>query len=127
MEAFGQSFLDVASTIGFASLLGAFALTIYRLIQGPSFADRVVARDMLMLIAIGFIAVAAVVTTEYNYIDAAIAMALVGFLATVAFARYIYRRALTLGTESTDEVEEVAEHGGAASNTGKGSRSQTHK
>ena len=87
METFGQTFLDIATTIGLGALLVAFALTVYRLLQGPSFADRVVALDMLMLIGIGFITIMAVVTEAYNYVDVAIAMALVGFLATVAFAK----------------------------------------
>ncbi|MGB0681687.1 MAG: monovalent cation/H+ antiporter complex subunit F [Magnetovibrionaceae bacterium] len=93
MDAFGQTFLDFASWIAFACLLAAFGCSVYRLVRGPSFADRVVALDFLMLIGIGFITVKAIVSSEYSYIDVAIAMALVGFLATVAFARYIYRRA----------------------------------
>ena len=94
MSTFGQDFLDLSAHIALAFMLVALALTVYRLIQGPSFADRVVALDMLMLIGIGFIGVLAIMTSEYSYIDAGIALALVGFLATVAFARYIYRRAL---------------------------------
>ena len=48
---------------------------------------------MLALLGIAFIGVIAVATKEYAYLDVAIALALVGFLATVAFARYIYRSA----------------------------------
>lgn len=117
MEALGQTFLEVATTIAFACLLAAFACTVHRLIRGPSFADRVVALDFLMLIGIGFITVKAVVSSEYSYIDVAIAMALVGFLATVAFARYIYQHAQTTGMEPNEQAEQVTEHGVATTNT----------
>ena len=109
MDVLGSSFLDIATRIALASLLVAFALTVYRLVRGPSFADRVVALDMLMLIGIGFIGVMAVVTSEYNYIDVGIALALVGFLATVAFARYIYRRAHLPKDDQLDEVAHAEE------------------
>ena len=56
-------------------------------------ASRRVALDMLALLGIGFIGIVAVATEEYAYLDVAIALALVGFLATAAFARYIYRGA----------------------------------
>lgn len=120
MESLGRTFLDIATTIAFASFMVAFALTVYRLIRGPSFTDRVVALDMLVLIGIGFITVQAVVTGEYNYIDVAIAMALVGFLATVAFARYIYRRARVMDAESVEEGDQNPEHAGASSAPGNG-------
>jgi len=111
MEAFGATFLDFATRIALGAMLLSFALTVYRLLRGPSFADRVVALDMLVLIGIGFISVLALVTNEYNYIDVAIALALVGFLATVAFARYIYRRAHQV---ESDTLEEGDRPGGAS-------------
>lgn len=109
MEALGQAVLEFSTTVAFACLLVAFGFTVYRLMRGPSFADRVVALDFLMLIGIGFITVKAVVSSEYSYIDVAIAMALVGFLATVAFSRYIYRRAQVTDMEPQEQLEE--DHG----------------
>ncbi len=103
MEALGQTFLEFAVMVAFGCLLLAFAFTVFRLVRGPSFADRVVALDFLMLIGIGFIAVKAVVSKEYSYIDVAIAMALVGFLATVALSRYIYRQAQITGSEPNED------------------------
>jgi multicomponent Na+:H+ antiporter subunit F len=109
MEALGQTFLEIATTIAFACLLAAFACTVHRLIRGPSFADRVLALDFLMLIGIGFITAKAIVSREYSYIDVAIAMALVGFLATVAFARYIHRRAQSTGMEPNEQLDEATQ------------------
>ena len=110
METLGQTILEFAITVAFASLLAAFAFTVFRIIRGPSFADRVVALDFLMLIGIGFITVKAIASSEYSYIDVAIAMTLVGFLATVAFARYIYRRAQITGGEPNEYANEDPVH-----------------
>ena len=63
-----------------------------RVIIGPTLPDRVVALDMLVAIAIGFIAVLGIRTGQTLYADIAIALGLVGFLATVAFARFVLQR-----------------------------------
>jgi multicomponent Na+:H+ antiporter subunit F len=70
----------------------AFLLTVRRVVVGPTLPDRVVALDMLVGIVIGFIALIAIRTGFTLYIDIAISVGLVGFLATVAFARFILAR-----------------------------------
>jgi multicomponent Na+:H+ antiporter subunit F len=87
--------VSVAINLSLAILSLAFLLTVYRVVIGPTLPDRVLALDMLTAIAIGFIAVMAVKTGFTLYIDIAISLGLVGFLATVAFARFI----LTHGSE----------------------------
>jgi multicomponent Na+:H+ antiporter subunit F len=69
-------------------------MTVLRIIRGPTLPDRVLGLDMLVAIAIGFIAVIAIKTGFNLYIDIGIALGLVGFLATVAFARFILTRGL---------------------------------
>lgn len=81
-----------ASHVAVVILIIALVLTVYRAIIGPTLPDRVVALDMLVGIVIGFIAVVALSTGYTLYIDIAIALGLVGFLATVAFARFILAR-----------------------------------
>ncbi|HWU65047.1 MAG TPA: cation:proton antiporter [Ensifer sp.] len=85
----GDQILWAAIWLALIALPIAFLLTVIRVIRGPSLPDRVVALDMLVAIAIGFIAVIALKTGFYLYIDIAIALGLVGFLATVAFARFV--------------------------------------
>ena len=87
-----QTVISVASTVALFLMCAAFFLTAWRIIKGPTLPDRIIALDMLVAIAIGFIAVIAVKTGFELYIDIALALALVGFLATAAFARYIYVR-----------------------------------
>ncbi|WP_165214358.1 cation:proton antiporter [Affinirhizobium pseudoryzae] len=87
-----QALLDGAIWLALALLGLSFLATAYRVIAGPTLGDRIVGLDMLVGIAIGFIAVIAVKTGFTLYIDVAIALGLVGFLATVAFARFILSR-----------------------------------
>ena len=77
------------AAISLAILVIALVLTSIRIIVGPTLADRVVALDMLVSIAIGLGAVTGLVSGFYLYVDISIALGLAGFLATVAFARFI--------------------------------------
>lgn len=99
MEEFGKDFLQWSIYISLGAMLISFGFTVFRLVRGPTFADRVVALDMLALLGIAFIGVIAIATRDYAYLDVAIAFALVGFLATVAFARYIYKSARNASDE----------------------------
>ena len=84
--------VTTAIHLALAILMLALIMTAIRVIIGPTLADRVLALDQLVSIAIGFIAVIAVKTGFELYADIALALALVGFLATAAFARYIFIR-----------------------------------
>jgi len=68
-----------------AGLLPAFT----RLLRGPTTPDRVVALDLVGLITLGIIATYAVATGEPSLLAAALVLGLIGFLATVSFARYL--------------------------------------
>ena len=81
-----------AEFVALALLSLSFLLTVVRVLVGPSLPDRVLALDMLVTIAIGFIAVIGIRTGFTLYLDIAIALGLVGFLATVAFARFVLSR-----------------------------------
>ncbi len=84
--------VEYAAIFAIVILVIALLLTVYRAVVGPTLPDRVIALDMLVGIVIGFIAVIALRTGYTLYIDIAIALGLVGFLATVAFARFILAR-----------------------------------
>ncbi|MGD1887011.1 MAG: cation:proton antiporter [Cohaesibacteraceae bacterium] len=85
-------FLYACTLIALGILVIAFVVISIRIIVGPTLPDRVLGLDMLVATGIGFIAVVAVKTTYFLYLDIAIALGLVGFLATVAFARFILKR-----------------------------------
>jgi len=85
--------LALAVNIASWLLLLALALCFYRLLRGPSLADRVVALDVLNILAVAYCALLAMASGRAVYLDAAIALALVAFLVTVAFARFVERSA----------------------------------
>jgi multicomponent Na+:H+ antiporter subunit F len=89
----GAAVLQLASQIALGLLLVGMLLAVIRLIRGPNLGDRILALDMITVLATGFIAGVAVLTGFSLYVDIAIALALVGFLATVALARYLMSRA----------------------------------
>ena len=91
----GDVFLQFAIYVSLAILTVAFFVTIWRVWFGPTLPDRILALDMLVGIAIGFIAVIGVKTGYNLYLDIALALGLVGFLATVAFARFVLERGMT--------------------------------
>ncbi len=72
-------------------LIVGMILLVIRLIRGPNLGDRILALDTITLLGVGFIAAIAVLTGFTLYIDIAIAIGLVGFLSTVALARYLLR------------------------------------
>jgi multicomponent Na+:H+ antiporter subunit F len=73
-----------------SALIGlAFVLVVVRLVRGPSLPDRVVALDMVAYLAVGVIALWTLASGEAAYLDAALVLALIAFLATVAFARFV--------------------------------------
>lgn len=79
-------------------LLGlAMLLAVVRVAIGPTLADRVLALDLLTVLAMGFVGAVAIRTGLTLFLDIAIALALLGFLATVAFARYIVSRKTSPG------------------------------
>ncbi len=88
-EVFAADFLYACVSIALFILGLTFLLIVYRIIKGPTLPDRIVGLDLLVVVAIGLIATVGVGSTYTLYIDISLALGLVGFLATVAFARFI--------------------------------------
>ncbi len=73
-----------------ATLAGAaFLLALYRFIKGPSAADRVVAFDVLTIVSITGIVLAALAEGRGIYLDVALVYALLSFLGVIVAARYL--------------------------------------
>lgn len=84
--------LDWATLIALVLLGLALLVSLVRIVIGPTLSDRVLALDLMTVVAMGFVGAVAVRTGLTLYLDIAIALALLGFLATLAFARYILSR-----------------------------------
>lgn len=83
--------MGLVLTIAFTIHGVCFLLTLYRLVKGPTLADRVVALDLLAYVSIGFSIVIAIGSGTPAYLEVALVVGLIAFLGTVAFARYIER------------------------------------
>lgn len=89
----GTDLLEHATTFALALLVVALFLVLIRLVRGPTLGDRILCLDLLTTLGMGTIATFAIRTGFALYIDIAIALCLLGFLSTVAFARYLLTRA----------------------------------
>jgi multicomponent Na+:H+ antiporter subunit F len=81
--------LAIATLIGSLFLLAALSLALVRIVRGPTAFDRIVALDLTGGICLCVIVFFAIHFDQPVLLDAAFAIALVSFLATVAFARYL--------------------------------------
>lgn len=87
-------FLELSVTLGFVMVFIAVGLALWRLAKGPSLPDRVVALDMMTVAIVAFCGLAAVRSGDAAFLDVALVLALVGFLATVALARFAERQTI---------------------------------
>lgn len=99
----GADFLQTAVYASAVMVLLSLVITFVRLFIGPSLADRVVALDQMTVTIIAVCGVAAVGTGVFALLDVALVLALVGFLATVALARFAERRARRQARENADD------------------------
>jgi multicomponent Na+:H+ antiporter subunit F len=81
----------IATGIAFTILALAACLAGWRLMRGPTLPDRVIALDLVSVIVISMVVLATLVTGDPVYFDVAIVLALISFLGTVAFSRYLER------------------------------------
>lgn len=86
--------LETLVFAGFGMVFIAVALALWRLAKGPSLPDRVVALDMMTIAIVSFCGLAAVRSGDAAFLDVALVLALVGFLATVALARFAERQVI---------------------------------
>lgn len=83
----------IAIAVDFASaLIGlAMLLAFWRLLRGPDVVDRVVAIDTLYVNACTLLLARGIGGDSLLHFEAALVIALLGFLTTVAFAKYLLR------------------------------------
>jgi multicomponent Na+:H+ antiporter subunit F len=86
------AFSGTAITLALGMVGIAMFLSLVRLVQGPTLPDRVVALDLIGTLSVGLIAAYDIATEQPVLLDAATVLALVAFLGTVAFARFLEQR-----------------------------------
>ncbi len=83
--------IEWALILTLLTLVLAMALAFVRLMLGPSLADRVVALELIALIAVAIIVVYAMQVGRAAFLDVALVLALTAFMAAVGFARFLER------------------------------------
>lgn len=89
-----MTFLDYIILFGFTLVILGVVFAAVRLVRGPTLADRIVALDLMTVQLVSFGGLAALQSHSAGFLDVAVVLALVGFLATVCLARYLERRIL---------------------------------
>ena len=82
-------FLSGVCLLCLVALLVSAALTIVRLTIGPRAADRAIALDTITMVFIGVICILCIVWDSDIYFDTVWILTLVGFLGSVAIARFL--------------------------------------
>lgn len=83
--------IAVACMIALVAISVSVLLNLYRLAVGPDVLDRVLALDTLVINAIALVVMIGIWFGTTMYFEAALLFAMVGFLSTVAFCKYLLR------------------------------------
>jgi multicomponent Na+:H+ antiporter subunit F len=81
--------VEIALNISFVLIFFSIVFGIIRLVIGPDTVDRVVAIDLLTIVAIAVIGLLAHVANRYIYLDVALVYGLLSFLGVLAVARFL--------------------------------------
>jgi len=84
-------FLDIAVTIAFVALAFGQILSMVRLVLGPTYGDRILALDTMVINALGLVVVLGIQQGVQIYFEVSLLIAMLGFVSTVALARFILR------------------------------------
>lgn len=85
------AFLDIAVIVAFVAMALAQVMSMVRLVIGPSTGDRILALDTMVVNAIGLIVMLGIVQGSRIYFEVTLIIAMLGFVSTVAYARFILR------------------------------------
>jgi multicomponent K+:H+ antiporter subunit F len=72
-------------------LLAAMGCAVFRLLRGPRAQDRVLALDTLYVLAAMLLLVFGIRTGSPHYFEAALLIALLGFVSTAALSKFLMR------------------------------------
>ncbi|MCG7600673.1 K+/H+ antiporter subunit F [Halomonas sp. McH1-25] len=83
--------LDTALWISLALVVMALLMNVYRLAIGPSLPDRLLALDTMYVNSIALIVLLGLWLNTKTYFEAALLIAMLGFISTVAVCKYLLR------------------------------------
>jgi multicomponent Na+:H+ antiporter subunit F len=83
--------LNLTSALALTMLVLGAILTFIRLIRGPTLPDRVISIDLIGILIVCVLVVMAGDSGQEAFLDVAMVIALISFVGTVAYARYLER------------------------------------
>ncbi|WP_315760703.1 K+/H+ antiporter subunit F [Sphingomonas sp. Y38-1Y] len=82
---------EVALLVAAGCVSLALTLNVWRLLRGPALGDRIVALDTMVINAIALIILIGMIAANDIYFEAALLLAMVGFVSTIAYCKFILR------------------------------------
>lgn len=83
--------IKTALSIAMGCVALAMLLNLYRLLRGPTAPDRILALDTMVINAIALIILFGILEESGTYFEAALLLAMVGFVGTVAYTKFLLR------------------------------------
>ncbi len=83
--------MDIAIVISFVALALGQILSMVRLVLGPTPGDRILALDTMVINALGLVVMVGIYQGVQVYFEVTLLVAMLGFVSTVALARFILR------------------------------------
>jgi len=83
--------LELSIAIGLGAIVAAMFLNLWRLLVGPELTDRILALDTFYINTIALLMLIGIRLGNQLFFEAALLIAMMGFIGTVALCKYILR------------------------------------
>lgn len=74
--------------------IGLCIFCLYRIIRGPSIADRMVGLDIFGILVVGICGILSIITDRHYLLDIGIAWIILSFIGTLTLAKYLQNKKL---------------------------------
>ena len=92
IQLFGHGLVDIAIGVSMYVVGAAMLMALWRLLRGPTVPDRILALDTLNVTAIAELMLLGMYLKTAVYFEAALIIAMLGFVGTVMLSKYVLRR-----------------------------------
>ncbi len=92
IQIFGITLVDLAIVASMYMVGTAMLLALWRMLRGPTLPDRILALDTLNVTAIAELMLLGMYMKSPIYFEAALIIAMLGFVGTVVLSKYVIRR-----------------------------------
>ncbi len=92
IQLFGTTLVDLTIVASMYMVGTAMLLSLWRMLRGPTLPDRILALDTLNVTAIAELMLLGMYMKSSIYFEAALIIAMLGFVGTVVLSKYVIRR-----------------------------------